>query len=123
MRSLNKIFLMGALGADPEVREKVTYANLATSEKFLNRSSQNYETKTEWHKLVLFGTQANFAQKYLHKGSKVFVEGTLRTRKWEDKDGNKHSRTEIVVKDIQSLDWKNEDAEPAEEDIWEGLRG
>lgn len=99
--SLNKVLLVGNLGADPEIRstqsgDKVANLNIATSERWRDRDGNNQE-KTEWHRVVIFGKVADIAERYLKKGSKVLIEGKLQTRKWTDQNGNDKYTTEIVV--------------------------
>lgn len=100
MASLNKVLLIGNLGKDPEVRyttsgQAVASFSIATSEKFKNKSG-DMEERTEWHNVVLWGRQAEIAKDHLGKGSAVFIEGRLQTRKWQDKDGRDRYTTEIV---------------------------
>lgn len=107
-RGVNKVILLGNLGADPETRslpsgDPVTNVNLATSEQWKDRESGEQRERTEWHRLVFFKRLAEIAGQYLSKGSKIYVEGKLQTRKWE-KDGQTHYSTEIVVSDLQMLD-------------------
>jgi single-strand DNA-binding protein len=107
MASLNKVMLIGNLGKDPEVRytasgTAVASFSLATSERFKNKSGE-WEDKTEWHNIVLWGKQAEFAKEYLTKGRTVFVEGRLQTRKWQDRDGKDRWSTEVVGDRIQPV--------------------
>ena len=107
MSNLNKVMLIGRLGADPEVRAtpsgaKVVNFRMATSENWKDKSG-NRQERTEWHQVVAWGFQAEFAEKYLSKGRLVYVEGRLQTRDWE-KDGVKHYRTEVVANTVQGLD-------------------
>lgn len=104
MAGINKVILLGNLGKDPEVRHLeggATVANfpLATSENYKDKSGNKVE-QTEWHNIVLWRSQAEFAEKYLKKGNTILVEGKLRTRSWEDKDKNKRYTTEIVGDNI-----------------------
>ena len=102
--SLNKVMLIGNLGQDPEVRTfqnggKVCNLRLATTENWKDKSSGERREKTEWHSVAIFQEgAANYAESYLKKGSKVFVEGQIETRKWQDKDGNDRYSTEVVVR-------------------------
>ncbi|GAA4650667.1 hypothetical protein GCM10023116_29500 [Kistimonas scapharcae] len=101
-RSLNKVQLIGNLGDKPEVRytpngSAVATISIATSESYKDKQTGNKVEKTEWHRVVIFGKLAEIAQEYLHKGSKVFVEGKLQTRKWQDQQGQDRYTTEIVV--------------------------
>ena len=107
MSGINKVILVGHLGKDPEVRHLeggVTVASfpLATSETF-NKDGKRVE-QTEWHNIVLWRGLAELASKYLHKGSLVHIEGSLRTRSWEDKDKNKRFMTEIIASNLVMLD-------------------
>ena len=116
-RGVNKVILIGNLGADPEVRYMpsggaVTTIRLATSESWTDKESGTKQEKTEWHRVVFFNKLAEIAGEYLRKGSKVYVEGKLRTRKWQDKDGNDRYSTEINANQMQMLGRKPE-SEPA----------
>jgi single-strand DNA-binding protein len=114
---INKVILVGNLGADPEVRQLPngnTVANLriATSETWKDNSGQKQE-RTEWHTVTMFGKVADVAGQYLTKGSKVYIEGKLRTRKWQDKNGNDRYTTEVTVDmngTMQMLDRKQGDS-------------
>jgi single-strand DNA-binding protein len=107
-RGVNKVILVGNLGADPETRAMpsgATVANLriATSESWRDKTSGEQQERTEWHRVALFGRLAEVASEYLRKGSQVYIEGSLRTRKWQDKQGNERYSTEIVANDLQML--------------------
>ena len=107
-RGINKVILIGNLGADPETRAMpsgTTVANLrvATSESWRDKQTGEQQERTEWHRVALFGRLAEIAGEYLHKGSQVYIEGSLRTRKWQDKQGNERYSTEIVGNDLQML--------------------
>ncbi|MDY0383822.1 single-stranded DNA-binding protein [Trichlorobacter sp.] len=113
MASLNKVMLIGNLGKDPEVRytgsgQAVASFSLATSERFKNKQSGEWEEKTEWHRVTLWGKQAEVAGEYLAKGKTVFIEGRLQTRKWTDRDGNEKYTTEIVGERMQMLGGKGD---------------
>ena len=106
--SMNKVILIGNLGADPETRftpsgTQVTTASLATDDRWTDKEGAR-QSRTEWHKLVLWRRLAEIASQYLKKGSRVHVEGRLQTRNWDDADGRRHYMTEIVVSDLQLLD-------------------
>ncbi len=107
-RGINKVILVGNLGADPETRAMpsgTTVANLriATSESWRDKQSGEQQERTEWHRVVLFGRLGEVAAEYLKKGSQVYIEGSLRTRKWQDKSGVERYSTEIVGNDMQML--------------------
>jgi single-strand DNA-binding protein len=107
-RGVNKVILIGNLGADPETRAMPsgsTVANLriATTENWKDRTSGENQERTEWHRVALFGKLAEIASEYLRKGSQVYIEGSLRTRKWQDKQGNERYSTEIVGNEMQML--------------------
>ena len=107
-RGINKVILVGNLGADPESRTTpggltVTNIRVATTEKRKDRQSGDLIEETEWHRIVMFDRLAEVAREYLRKGSQVYVEGRLQTRKWQDKDGNDRYTTEIIARDMQML--------------------
>lgn len=107
MASVNKVMLVGNLGRDPEVRHTASGAmvatlNLATTDKFKDRNG-NLQEQTEWHRVVIFGKTAEIAEAYLRKGSQVYVEGRLQTRKWQDQSGQARYTTEIVCDRMQML--------------------
>ena len=108
-RGVNKVILIGNLGQDPEVRfmpsgAPVANLRLATTDTWMDKQSGQRQERTEWHTLVLFNKTAEIAQQYLKKGSKIYVEGRLQTRKWQGQDGQDRYSTEIVVNDMQMLD-------------------
>src|SRR6266513_3440254 len=107
-RGINKVILIGNLGADPETRavpSGTTVANLriATSESWRDKQTGEQQERTEWHRVAFFGRLAEVAGEYLRKGSQVYIEGSLRTRKWQDKQGNERYSTEIIGNDLQML--------------------
>jgi single-strand DNA-binding protein len=107
-RGVNKVILVGNLGADPETRSMpsgmtVTNIRIATSESWKDKASGAQQERTEWHSIALFGRLGEIAAEYLRKGSQVFVEGKLRTRKWQDKTGNDRFTTEIIADNMQML--------------------
>lgn len=114
MAGVNKVILVGNLGKDPEVRrttagDPIVNFTLATSENWRDKASGERKERTEWHRVVIFNEHlAKVAEQYLHKGSKVYVEGQLQTRKWTDKEGNEKYTTEIVLSrfrgELQLLD-------------------
>lgn len=108
-RGINKVILVGNLGQDPETRYMpsggaVTNVSIATSESWKDRNSGQVQERTEWHRVVFFNRLAEIAAQYLKKGSKVYVEGSLRTRKWQGQDGQDRYTTEIVASEMQMLD-------------------
>lgn len=108
-RGINKVILVGNLGQDPETRYMpsggaVTNVTIATSETWKDKQSGQPQERTEWHRVVFFNRLAEIAGEYLKKGSKVYVEGSLRTRKWQDQSGQDKYTTEIVAAEMQMLD-------------------
>lgn len=108
-RGVNKVILIGNLGGDPEIRytaggTAVANLRLATSEQWKDKQSGEQRERTEWHRVVIFGRLGEIAGEYLKKGSKVYVEGSLRTNKWQGQDGQDRYTTEIIVNDMQMLD-------------------
>jgi len=107
MAGVNKVILIGRLGADPEVRytntgTAVANFNMATSVNFTNKNGEKTD-KTEWHRIVAFGKLGEICGEYLAKGKQVYIEGRLQTREWEDRDGNKKRTTEIIAQTMQML--------------------
>jgi len=107
-RGINKVILVGNLGADPETRampsgSSVTNLRIATSESWKDRQTGEQQERTEWHRVAIFGKLAEIAGEYLRKGSQVYIEGSLRTRKWTDKQGAERYSTEIVANEMQML--------------------
>ena len=108
-RGINKVILVGNIGQDPETRYSaagaaITNVSIATSEGWKDKQSGQMQERTEWHRVVFFNRLGEIAGEYLKKGSKVYVEGQLRTRKWQDKDGQDRYTTEIVAREMQMLD-------------------
>jgi single-strand DNA-binding protein len=108
-RGVNKVILVGNLGQDPEVRytpagAAIANISVATSEAWKDKQSGQAQERTEWHRVVFFNRLAEIAGEYLRKGSKVYVEGSLRTRKWTDQQGVERFTTEIVASEMQMLD-------------------
>ena len=108
MSDLNQCQFIGRLGRDPETRympngKAVTNFSVATSEGWTDKQTGDKQERTEWHNVVLFEKLAEIAAEYLHKGSQVYIEGSLRTRKWQDKEGKDRYTTEIVGRDMQML--------------------
>jgi single-strand DNA-binding protein len=108
-RGINKVILIGNLGADPEVRYTpngvaVANLNIATSSSWKDKQSGEAQERTEWHRVVFYNRTAEVAGEYLRKGSKVYIDGSLRTRKWQDKNGADRYTTEIIGNEMQMLD-------------------
>ena len=108
MASLNRVMLIGNLGADPEVRylpsgDAVTNIRIATTESWKDKASGEKKEETEWHRVSFFGKLAEIAGEYLKKGSPVYIEGRIKTRKWQDKDGQDRYSTEVVADRMQML--------------------
>lgn len=107
-RGVNKVILLGNLGADPEKRETpgglvITNLRLATSEQWTDKQTGEKRENTEWHRVVLFGRLGEIAAQYLNKGSQVYIEGRIQTRKWQGQDGQDRYTTEIVANEMQLL--------------------
>ncbi|HRN42597.1 MAG TPA: single-stranded DNA-binding protein [Vicingus sp.] len=113
MAGINKVILLGNLGKDPEIRyleggTAVANFTLATSENYKDKTTGERKTITEWHNVVLWRGLAEITEKYLKKGNQVYIEGKLRTRSWQDKDGNTRYTTEIVAENMQMIGRKDE---------------
>jgi len=111
-RGVNKVILVGTLGADPETRSMpsgmtVTNIRIATNESWKDKATGAMQERTEWHSIALFGRLGEIGAEYLRKGSQVYVEGKLRTRKWQDKQGNDRYTTEIIGDNMQMLGGKS----------------
>jgi single-strand DNA-binding protein len=133
-RGINKVILIGNLGADPEIRYMpaggaVANVNLATTDTWKDKQSGQAQERTEWHRVVFFNRLAEIVGEYLRKGAKIYVEGSLRTRKWQDKNGQDRYTTEIVGNELQMLDSRGSAAQtamsstPAEEALSEAPAG
>ena len=127
-RGINKVIIIGRLGKDPEMRyttngSAVANINLATSEQWKDKQSGEKQERTEWHRVVMFGRLGEIAGEYLKKGSNVYMEGRLQTRKWQDKDGQDRYTTEIIANEMQMLDSRDrrEDKESKEPDKQQSL--
>ena len=112
-RGINKVILVGNIGGDPEVRympngNAVATISVATSETWKDKETGNKQERTEWHRVVCFNRLGEIVGEYVRKGSKLYVEGSLRTRKWQDQQGQDRYTTEIVASDIQMLDGKGQ---------------
>ena len=106
---VNKVLIIGNLGSDPEIKytkagDPVANLSIATSESWKDKNSGDLQEKVEWHRVVVFSRLAEIAEQYLKKGSKVFVEGKLQTRKWQDQEGKDRYTTEVVAKEMTMLD-------------------
>ena len=117
-RGINKVIIVGNLGADPETRYMpsggaVTNLRVATSESWKDKQTGEQQERTEWHRVAMFGRLAEIAAEYLRKGSQVYLEGSIRTRKWQDKDGNDRYSTEIVANEMQMLGGRADASAPA----------
>lgn len=111
-RGVNKVILIGNIGQDPEVRytpggSAITNISVATSEAWKDKQTGQSQERTEWHRVVFFNRLAEIAGEYLRKGSKVYIEGSLRTRKWQDQQGQERYTTEIVANEMQMLDGRS----------------
>ncbi len=116
-RGINKVILVGNLGQDPDTRympsgSAVTNLRIATSEQWKDKQTGEQKERTEWHNVAMFGKLAEIAAEYLRKGSQVYVEGKLRTRKWQDKQGNDRWTTEVVADEMQMLGGRGGGAAP-----------
>jgi len=112
-RGINKVILIGNLGAVPDIRftqagGAVANLRLATSESWRDKNTGETQERTEWHRIVLFGRLGEIARDYLKKGSKVYVEGRLQTRKWQDQNGQDRYTTEIICNELQMLDGRQD---------------
>lgn len=116
---INKVILIGNVGADPEVRAlesgvKVARLRIATTERIYNRQTQETKEHTEWHTVTLWRNLADLADKYIRKGSQVYVEGNLRSREWTDEAGNKRTAVEIQANDLKMLGRRQDGQQPAQ---------
>lgn len=128
--SINKVILVGNLGADPKVANtqngtKIVNLNIATSESWKDKATGERKERTEWHRVVIFNAQlADIADRYLKKGSKVYIEGQLQTRKWEDQNGQERYSTEVVLQNFSStlvlLDGRGEGVPAGGNDVFSG---
>ena len=132
-RGINKVILIGNLGADPETRYMpsggaVTNIRVATTDSWKDRQSGERQERTEWHRVSLFGRLAEIAAEYLRKGSQVYLEGRLQTRKWQAQDGSDRYSTDIVANEMQMLGGRGSDASasapppPASDEDWGASR-
>lgn len=121
MSGLNKVQIIGHLGADPDQRfmpsgKAVTNIRVATSETWKDKQTGDKKEKTEWHSIVFFEKLAEIAGEYLRKGSQVYIEGKLQTRKWQDKEGKDRYTTEIIAQQMQMLGGKPQGERPAKQE-------
>lgn len=124
MASVNKVILVGNLGADPETRylpsgDAVTNIRIATTDRYKDKQSNEFKEATEWHRIAFFGKLAEIAGQYLRKGSSVYIEGRIRTRKWQDQSGQDKYSTEIVADQMQMLGGR-QNGQSADDDASEG---
>lgn len=120
-RGINKVILVGNIGVDPDIRylpngNAVTTLSLATSEAWKDKQTGEKQERTEWHRVVCFNRLGEIAGEYVRKGSKLYIEGSLRTRKWQDQQGQDRYTTEIIASELQLLDSKGGTATPAYDD-------
>lgn len=111
-RGINKVILIGHVGREPEIRQPasgqiICTVSLATSAMWKDRQTGEKQERTEWHRVICFGRLAEIARDYIHKGTRLYVEGSLRTQKWQDQQGNDRYTTEIIAADLQMLDSKS----------------
>lgn len=128
MSGVNKVIIVGNIGQDPEVKYMpsggaVTNVSIATSETWKDKNTGQPQERTEWHRVVFFNRLGEIAGEYLKKGSKVYVEGSLRTRKWQAQDGTDRYTTEIVASEMQLLDGKGERTTSAPQQDYRGHTG
>lgn len=112
-KGINKVIIVGNLGQEPEIRympngDAVANISVATSESWKDKQTGQKQERTEWHRIVFYRRQAEVAGEYLRKGSKVYIEGQLRTRKWQAQDGTDRYSTEIIARDMQMLDTRQD---------------
>ena len=117
-RGVNKVIIVGNLGNDPETRympsgSAVTNLSVATNESWKDKQTGEQKDRTEWHRVAMFGRLAEIAAEYLRKGSQVYIEGKLRTRKWQDQQGNDRYTTEIIADEMQMLGGRTGSGAPA----------
>ena len=124
-RGVNKVILIGNLGQEPEVRytpggSAIANVTVATSTAWKDKQTGDTQERTEWHRVVFFNRLAEIVEQYLHKGSRIFIEGSLRTRKWQDKNGQDRYTTEIVANEMQMLDRANQNGAASSADSTAG---
>lgn len=123
MKGVNKVILVGTIGKDPEIKHmnngnNVTSFSLATSEQWKDQQG-NKQEKTEWHNISAFGKLADIASQYLTKGSRVYIEGKIRTNKWQDKEGNNREQKNIIANELQMLDRKQQGQQQNNQDNYQ----
>jgi single-strand DNA-binding protein len=121
-RGVNKVIIVGNLGNDPETRympsgSAVTNLSVATNESWKDKQTGEQKDRTEWHRVAMFGRLAEIAAEYLRKGSQVYIEGKLRTRKWQDQQGNDRYSTEVIADEMQMLGGRSGGGAPASGDF------
>ena len=117
MASVNRVTILGNVGKDPEIRympngEAIANFSVATSSKWKDKTTGEAREETEWHRIVIYGKLAGIVEKYIKKGSSVYLEGKLKTRKWQDKDGSDRYATEVIVDQMQMLGGKSSEEPP-----------
>ena len=117
MSAINKVILIGRMGKDPEIRQtqggdKVANFSVATSERYKDKNSGERKEITDWHNIVMWKGLAEVAEKYLKKGDLIYIEGKLKTRSWDDKEGNKRYTTEVLCHDMKMLGGKKDESKP-----------
>lgn len=117
-KGINKVIIVGNLGSDPDTRytqggAAISNLSVATSRSWKDKQTNELKEETEWHRVVMFGKLGEIAEKYLKKGSKIYVEGRLQTRKWQDKQGQDRWTTEVIGEHMQMLDSKQSSGRPA----------
>ncbi len=127
-KGINKVILVGNVGSDPEIRytsSNLAVANfsLATSDSWKDKNTGERKESTEWHRLVVFGRLAEIVRDYTRKGTQIYGEGRLQTRKWQDRDGNDRYTTEVVINEIALLGGRNADAPPRDKHQESGTQG
>ncbi len=123
-KGINKVILVGNVGKDPECRDlpngpKVSSISVATSQSWKDKQTGENQERTEWHRVVFFGRLAEIVAQYVKKGSKVYIEGQLRTRKWQDQSGQDRWSTEVIANDMQMLDSQKERQETKQQSSYE----
>lgn len=123
---INKVILLGRLGANPEVTttkpgNEMASFSIATESKYIDKNSGEKISNTEWHRIVTFGAVARIIREYVFKGSQIYIEGSLKTRKWKDKSGSEHYITEVIGRELVMLDSKNSEKQNKEKIIYHSV--